>query len=183
MKKSVALLISSAGAMLVFSMLGALLLITRPSQGAIESAASRGFNTAPEAGVEPANDEVAAGVRLHVGLRLAEQPGGACQAWLSGSLLPLAPDVDRAITAAGGPGHWLESDIAWIGDRASALVAFGATWAAEDGTRENLVWIETREGDATVLAKQLKGDVTPAGNLVWRVTSTARVAPCSQEGE
>ena len=116
-----------------------------------------------------------------IGRRLALKPGGACTAWMSAYVIPVdATKIDTAVLAAGGPGHWLSTDV-WIGDAQSAAEAFRATWA-ELTTKGDSLWIETsRTGRETALL--LESQTTHKGAQVWRVGGSANVAPCSSDGE
>ena len=115
------------------------------------------------------------------GLRLADLPGGTCQAWLSAYVLPPSGDLDAKVLAAGGPRHWLARGV-WIGDAASAATAFGATWVASSKTNADELWIETRLDDQ-VMELKLFAWTTPGGQQLWSVTGSARVAPCSTDGD
>lgn len=112
--------------------------------------------------------------------RLTLQPGGRCQAALTAYLVPLPAGLDDLIAEAGGPGNWLRKDV-WIGDANSAASAFSATWGSlsHEG---NSMWIETvRDGKPTSLF--LRATKSAKGDTVWRVAGSARVAPCSSDGE
>lgn len=114
--------------------------------------------------------------------RLEELPGGTCQAWLDAFPPPLPADVDQRIARAGGAGHWLKEGDTWVGDAASAVDAFGATWAAQPPDGQGPMWIElVIEGKVTEL--KLLPQTTKGGNQVWRPVGSARVAPCSPDGE
>lgn len=112
--------------------------------------------------------------------RLTLQPGGKCQAALSAYLIPLPPALDDLIAKAGGRGNWLRKDI-WIGDANSAATAFSATWGSLSSEGDSM-WIETvRDGRPTSLF--LRATKSEKGDMVWRVAGSARVAPCSSDGE
>ena len=113
--------------------------------------------------------------------RLADSPGGKCQAWLSTWSVPPGGEIDARVDAAGRAGNWLEPDV-WIGDATSAMKAFGATWAARSDARPDEIWIETtRHGYLVEL--QLVASTTPDGRQIWRAGDSARVRPCSADGE
>lgn len=112
--------------------------------------------------------------------RLTLQPGGTCQAALSVYLVPLPAGLDDLIAKAGGRGNWLRKDV-WIGDANSAASAFSATWGALSYEGDSM-WIETvRDGKPTSLF--LRATKSAHGDTVWRVAGSARVAPCSSDGE
>lgn len=114
-------------------------------------------------------------------LRLADSPGGKCQAWLSTWSVPPAGDIDARVDAAGRAGNWLEPDV-WIGDATSAMTAFGATWAARSDAGADEIWIETTR-DGYLLELKLAVSTRPGGHQIWRAGDSARVRPCSADGE
>lgn len=111
--------------------------------------------------------------------RLGELPGGNCQAQAHVMLMPLA-DLDRRVIEAGGPGHWLETDI-WIGDVDSAATAFAATWAARSSENPLEAWVETKRDGRTV-ALQLLAVKTTDGTEVWRTAGSIGLATCDPNG-
>jgi hypothetical protein len=82
-------------------------------------------------------------------------------------------DVDRRV-AADGSSFWY-SETFWIGERALAPAAFGASAAVEDEGGD--LWIVVGTG-ATAGGIRLGRFDTPAGNAMWYRQGTARSVPC-----
>ncbi len=100
--------------------------------------------------------------------------GSPCIAQSHVMLVAPGDEVDAAIRAVGGPGHWLEPDSRFAGSKEEAKQAFGGRWIeGQDG--EN--WI-MQSVDGRSRAKEIRHLRTPVGVDLWVAAGAIVSAPC-----